>query len=322
MSGKTQKSVRTENRRMPVVLTAAVLAFSTAKCGPEGPMGNNSDVDSGVVPRDANPSTDSRVNSDSGQSQCSFRNVGMAPSMLGARVPLVADLRNDEFFSFSYPSPTGGSPRTLNLHLRTYTRDEFVRVNPNIARDVETLPPGSSPSMFAVMTAVNSTTCRPIVETSSLGTSRTVSETFESRDSFGSVRSVLFPGGMMVYPNSINSQGAQFFIMTDYSRGWGIPTNHRVPATPSTTVACSDFMISPVGPMSLVIGQDTINSYLVSMTRAGMLPMPKEIEAFSDSSSSLHYALVGSGPSSVFYQLSVRWLRSENQLSVSIYERE
>jgi hypothetical protein len=74
--------------------------------------------------------------------------------------------------------------------------------------------------------------------------------------------------------------------------------------------------------MSLVIGQDTINSYLVSMTRVGMLPMPKEIEAFSDSSTSLHYALVGSGPSSVFYQLSVRWLRSENQLSVSIYERE
>ncbi len=322
MSGKTQKSVRTENRRMPVVLTAAVLAFSTAKCGPEGPMGNNSDVDSGVVPRDANPSTDSRVNSDSGQSQCSFRNVGMAPSMLGARVPLVADLRNDEFFSFSYPSPTGGSPRTLNLHLRTYTRDEFVRVNPNIARDVETLPPGSSPSMFAVMTAVNSTTCRPIVETSSLGTSRTVSETFESRRSFGSVRSVLFPGGMMVYPNRIDSSGAQFYIMTDYIRGWSVPSSHLVDTRSMTSVNCSDFMISPVGPSTLRIGSDTINSFIYSITRGGMVPSSKEIVAYTDSSNPLHFALVNDGSSVNFYQITSRWNPASNQLSVSVYSRE
>lgn len=315
MSQRTLRSGNGINRHLPVAMSA-VLAFSTAKCGPEPGMNMGSTSDAGLtvdvqIRRDAGSTPDSRPS-------CNARDAGMVPSMLGSRTPLVADARDDEVFSFNYRS-SGGTLRSLTVRLDTYTRDQYAQINSNISRDMQTLPDGVSPALFAVLTAVDSTTCQPILDVT---TRRTITQAFEGRDSFGSTRSNLIPGGMMVYPNSITSTGAQFFIMTDYTQGWATPVTHFVPTTPGSSVTCSDFTVTPLGQSSLRIGQDTINSYVLSVTRSGMMPLSKEIQAFSDSSTSPHYGLVDSPSGQVFYQFGVRWDRTQNRLSVALYERQ
>lgn len=304
MSGKTQKSVRTENRRMPVVLTAAVMAFSTAKCGPEGPMGNNSDVDSGVVPRDANPSTDSRVNSEVSTSMCNPRDLGEVPDFgrRGVRSPLVLDVRSGD--TFRMRSVTSGStPVTHTYRLTTYSHADYLRsVNQTPSGE---LPAGASPINVAYLASVDSN-CRQRYDGS-----RPIGYVFMTGDwsrTFN-VSSAPFAGYQVTFQlRSVSPTEAQFYIMRAADLApWNASTDSiNVPSGSSVDVA--GFNLRFFGVSRFRFGENgSPTVYDVSfakITKSGMVPDEQAVAAVSGDPLR-YYVLAPSGSSQQLYRFEV-----------------
>lgn len=283
MSGKTQKSVRTENRHRSVVLTAAVLAFSTAKCGPEGPMGTNN-PDSGVVQRDANPPTDSRVNSDVSTSMCNPRDLGEVPDFgrRGVRSPLVLNVRSGD--TFRMRSVTSGStPVTHTYLLTTYSHADYLRsVNQTPSGE---LPSGASPINVAYLASVDSNCrqrydgSRPIGYVFMTGDESTTFTTFNAP----------FAGYQVTFQlRSVSPTEAQFYIMRAAdSIAWN-PSTDSVTIPSGSAVDLSGFNLRSFGGSRFRFGANGSSTVFdvsfATITKSGMVPDQQSIAAVSGDS--------------------------------------
>lgn len=305
MSGKTQKSGLNVNRRMPVVLTAAVLAFSTAKCGPEGPMGNNTpDVDSGVVQRDVVPSTDSRVNSDSGSS-CNPRNLGEVPDFgrRGVRSPLVLNVRSGDMFRVRSVN-SGSTPVTHTYRLTTYTHSDYLRsVNQTPSGE---LPAGVSPINVAYLEGLDSD-CRPKTEGG-----RPVGYVFMTGDwsrTFTTLNAP-FAGYQVTFQlRSASSSEAQFYIMRAAdSISWNA-TGDLVTIPPNSSLDMSGFTLRSLGASRFRFGANGSSTvYDVSfarITKSGMIPDEQPVTAVSGDSLRYYVLAPSSGGVQQIYRFDV-----------------